>query len=221
MRLFVAMACALVALAAQAPNAAAANEVPDLGPLIDDSGPLPATAADLSGIPDLAFTTPSGLACRKSHGKVTHSVACAGNLLGAPAGTRSVSLGTVHADGNGAAQFLPTAPAGLLGDPAKVPSIMLAPGHKIVFWDFSPTESLVCGSPGYRGGLCAQGGAGERRQGRRAGGNTRVRHLASAKRRLLTQRSSAGTVIWWRTAEPGPITDGEQSPRRRRRSGCR
>lgn len=54
---------------------------------------------------------------------------------------------TVHADGNGPAQFLPMAPDGLLGDPAKVPTTMLAPGHKIVFWDFSPTESLVCGIP--------------------------------------------------------------------------
>ena len=147
MRRLMAMACAAVAVLAQVPNAGAATEIPDLDPLIDDSGPLPGSVAGLTGIPDLAFTTPSGLACRKSRGKVTHSVACAGNLVGAPAGTRSVSLGTVYADGNGPAQFLPMAPAGLLGDPAKVPSIMLAPGHKIVFWDFSPTESLVCGAP--------------------------------------------------------------------------
>lgn len=136
-----------MAVLAQVPNAVAANEVPDLGPLFDDSGPLPGAVGDLTGIPDLAFTTPSGLACRKSRGKVTHSVACAGNFVGAQPGTRSVSLGTVYADGNGAAQFLPMAPAGLLGDPAKVPSITLQPGHKIVFWDFSPTESLVCGIP--------------------------------------------------------------------------
>lgn len=144
------MACAAVAMFGAVPNspdAFAANEIPDLGPLIDDSGPLPATVGDLTGTPDLAFTTASGLACRKSRGKVTHSVACAGNLAGTPPGTRSVSLGTVNADGTGPAQFLPMAPAGLLGDPAKVPSIMLAPGHKIVFWDFSPTESLVCGAP--------------------------------------------------------------------------
>lgn len=147
MRRSMAMACAAVAVLSPVPNAVAANEVPDLGPLVDDSGPLPATVADLTGIPDLAFTTPAGVACRKSRGKVTHSVACAGNIVGAPAGTRSVSLGTVHADGNGPAQFWPAAPDGLLGDPAKVPTIMLTPGHKIVFWDFSPTESLVCGSP--------------------------------------------------------------------------
>ncbi len=142
-----AVVCAAVAMLVPVPNAVAANEIPDLNPLIDDSGPLPGTVSDLTGIPDLAFTTPSGLACRKSRGKVTHSVACAGNFVGAPPGTRSVSLGTVYADGNGPAQFLPMAPAGLLGDPAKVPSIMLVPGHKIVFWDFSPTQSLVCGSP--------------------------------------------------------------------------
>src|SRR5690348_12083624 len=109
------MACAAMAVLISVPNAGAANEIPDLGPLFDDSGPLPGSVADLTGIPDLAFTTPSGLACRKSRGKVTHSVACAGNLVGAPAGTRSVSLGTVYADGNGPAQFMPMAPAGLLG----------------------------------------------------------------------------------------------------------
>lgn len=147
MRRLPAVLCAAVAVLTPVPNAVAANDIPDLGPLIDDSGPLPATVADLTGIPDLVFTTPTGLACRKSRGKVTHSVACTGNLVGAPAGTRSVSLGTVYAGGNGPAQFLPMAPDGLLGDPAKVPSIMLAPGHKVVFWDFSPTESLVCGIP--------------------------------------------------------------------------
>lgn len=147
MRRLLVVACALMAVFAPVTNAVAANEVPDLDPLFDDSGPLPATVTDLTGIPDLAFTTMSGLACRKSRGKVTHSIACAGNLVGTPPGTRSVSLGTVHAEGNGPAQFLPMAPAGLLGNPEKVPSIMLAPGHKIVFWDFSPTESLVCGAP--------------------------------------------------------------------------
>lgn len=146
-RSFLVMACALLALAAQASNAVAAPEVPDLGALIDDSGPLPAAVGDLTGIPDLAFTTPSGLACRKSRGKVTHSLACAGNFPGAPQGTRSVILGTVYAEGNGPAQFLPTAPAGLLGDPEKVPTMMLLPGHKIVFWDFSAAQSLVCGAP--------------------------------------------------------------------------
>ncbi|KAA1429735.1 hypothetical protein [Mycolicibacter arupensis] len=147
MRQLVAVACAAMAVLTQVPNAVAANEVPDLDPLFDDSGPLPGTVGDLSAIPDLAFTTASGVACRKSHGKLTHSVACVGNVVGAPPGTRSVSLGTVAADGSGPAQFLPMAPAGLLGDPGKVPLIMLAPGHKIVFWDFSPTESLVCGAP--------------------------------------------------------------------------
>jgi hypothetical protein len=142
-----AVTCAALVVLSPVPNAVAGNEIPDLDPLLDDSGPVPGAVAELTGIPDLAFTTPTGLACRKSRGKVTHSVACVGNFPGAPAGTRSVTLGTVYAQGNGPAQFLPTAPAGLLGDPAKVPSIMLAPGHKIVFWDFSPTESLVCGAP--------------------------------------------------------------------------
>ncbi|MEB3034090.1 hypothetical protein [[Mycobacterium] nativiensis] len=147
MRQLFAMVCAAMAVLAQAPNAVAANDVPDLGPLIDDSGPLPGAVGDLTGIPDLAFTTPFGMACRKSRGKVTHSVTCTGNVVGAPSGTRSVRLGTVYADGSGPAQFLPTAPDGLLGDPAKVPTTMLQIGHKVVFWDFSPTESLVCGIP--------------------------------------------------------------------------
>ena len=129
------------------PNAGAAPEIPDLDSLIDDSGPVPATAADLAGIPDLAFTTPSGLSCRKSRGKVTHSLACAGSLPGAPAGTRSVSLASVYAQGDGPAVFLPTAPDGLLGDPARIPKIMLMPGHKIVFWDLAAAQSLVCGVP--------------------------------------------------------------------------
>ncbi len=170
MRQLLAMACAAMAVLAQAPNAVAANEIPDLDPLFDDSGPLPGSVADLTGIPDLAFTTPSGLACRKSRGKVTHSVACAGNLVGAPAGTRSVSLGTVYADGNGPAQFMPMAPAGLLGDPARVPSIMLAPGHKIVFWDLSPTESLVCGAPMGTEVVCVLKAA--RENGGKSGGPT-------------------------------------------------
>lgn len=147
MRRLPAVLCAAMTVLAPVPNAVAAVDVPDLGPLIDDSGPLPATPADLAGIPDLVFTTPTGMACRKSRGKVTHNVVCTGNFVGAPAGTRSVSLSTVHATGNGVAQFLPMAPDGLLGDPAKVPSLMLAPGHKVVFWDFSPNESLVCGVP--------------------------------------------------------------------------
>ena len=118
MRELLAVACAAMAVLIPVPNAGAANEVPDLDPLFDDSGPLPGSVADLTGIPDLAFTTPSGLACRKSRGKVTHSVACAGNLVGATAGTRSVSLGTVYADGSGPAQFMPdTARLRKLDDP--------------------------------------------------------------------------------------------------------
>jgi hypothetical protein len=131
----------------QVPNAVAANEVPDLGPLIDISGPLPATAADLPETPDLVFTTPAGLVCRKSHGKVTHIVACQGRFPGTAPSTRSVSLTAVSARGDGPALFLPTAADGLRGDPARVPAITLGIGQKIVFWDFSPTESLACGIP--------------------------------------------------------------------------
>lgn len=147
MRGLLAVTCAAMALLAQIPNAVAAPEVPDLVPLIDDSGPLPATSADLTGIPDLVFTTPTGLVCRKSHGKVTHNVVCQGNFPGAPSGTRSVSLTAAYAQGDGPALFLPTASDGLRGDPERIPTLMLGVGHKVVFWDFSPTESLVCGVP--------------------------------------------------------------------------
>lgn len=139
--------CAALTVLFAAPTAQASPELPDLDSLIDDSGPLPETVADLAGTPDLAFTTATGVACRRSHGKVTHNVVCAGEFPGAPPKTRSVALGSVYADGNGPAQFLPTAPDGLLGDPEKVPSRMLPAGHKIVFWDFSPTQSLACGVP--------------------------------------------------------------------------
>lgn len=139
--------CAAAAVFMQLPDAVAAPDVPDLDSLIDDSGPLPATVGDLTGIPDLVFTTPFGVVCRKSRGKVTHNVVCQGNFPGAPSGTRSVSLAAVYAGGNGPAQFLPTAPDGLRGDPGRVPETALAIGHKIVFWDFSPTQSLVCGIP--------------------------------------------------------------------------
>ena len=145
-RLLAAMAAAAT-LVLPMPSAGAAPEIPGLDALIDDSGPLPDSETGAAGIPDLAFTTPTGVSCRKSRGKVTHNVVCAGNFPGAPAGTRSVSLAAVYLQGDGPAVFLSTAPDGLLGDPARVPKTMLLPGHKIVFWDLSPTESLVCGIP--------------------------------------------------------------------------
>lgn len=147
MRRLLVAACAAMAVLATAPDAVAANEVPDLDPLIDISGPLPATAADLSATPDLVFTTPTGLVCRKSHGMVTHNVVCQGTFPGSPPGTRSVTLTAVSDRGDGPALFLNTAADRLRGDPERVPAVALGVNQKIVFWDFSPTESLVCGIP--------------------------------------------------------------------------
>lgn len=37
----------------------------DIDALIDDSGPLPKQTRDLTALPDLLFTTPSGLLCKR------------------------------------------------------------------------------------------------------------------------------------------------------------
>lgn len=57
----------------------------DIDALIDDSGPLPKQIGDLTALPDLLFTTPSGLLCKKTVVKVIHDVTCAGDLPGTPA----------------------------------------------------------------------------------------------------------------------------------------
>jgi hypothetical protein len=129
------------------PHASAAPDVPDIDSLIDDSGPLPTDTGDLTQIPDLLFTTPAGLICKQSVAKVMHQVACAGDFPGAPAGTRIVSLPTVYDQADGPARFLPTPPERFFGDTSGVVPVLLPTGHKIVFWAFSSTRSLVCGVP--------------------------------------------------------------------------
>jgi len=89
-------ACAWPLLVGAAPHALAAPDIPDIDSLIDDSGPLPRETGDLTAIPNLLFTTPSGLVCKKTVVKVMHDVACTGDLPGAPAGTRVVSLAAVY-----------------------------------------------------------------------------------------------------------------------------
>jgi hypothetical protein len=139
--------CAWPVLFGQLPHALAAPDIPDIAALIDDSGPLPKDAGDLTAIPDLLFTTPSGLTCKTTVVKVMHDVTCTGDLLGAPAGTRVVNLPAIYDQASWPARFLTTPPEKFLGDTAGQVPVLLPTGHKIVFWDFSSTRSLVCGVP--------------------------------------------------------------------------
>jgi hypothetical protein len=141
------VACAWPLLVGAAPHAFAAPDIPDIDSLIDDSGPLPKETGDLTGIPNLLFTTPSGLVCKKTVVKVMHDVTCAGDLPGAPAGTRVVSLAAVYDQASGPARFLPTPPERFFGDTSGQVPVLLPTGHKTVFWAFSSTRSLVCGVP--------------------------------------------------------------------------
>jgi hypothetical protein len=134
-------------LIGMAPHAGATPNIPDIDSLIDDSGPLPKTTGDLEAIPDLLFTTPSGLVCKKTVAKVMHDVTCTGDLPGAPPGTRVVNLPAVYDQASGPARFLPTAPERFFGDTSGQAPVLLPAGHKIVFWAFSSTRSLVCGVP--------------------------------------------------------------------------
>jgi hypothetical protein len=76
-----------------------------------------------------------------------HDVTCAGDLPGAPAGTRVVSLAAVYDQASGPARFLPTPPERFSGDTSGQVPVLLPTGHKIVLWAFSSTRSLVCGVP--------------------------------------------------------------------------
>jgi hypothetical protein len=133
--------------ACSAPNTRAAPNISDIDSLTDDSGPLPKDVAALTAIPELLFTTPSGLLCKKTVVKVMHSVTCAGDLPGAPPGTRVVNLAAVYDQAEGPADFLPTPPEHFFGDTTGQKPVPLPAGHKIVFWNFSGTRSLVCGVP--------------------------------------------------------------------------
>lgn len=134
-----------LALVATVSNAVAAPGIPDVDSLIDDSGPLPASVSDLQQAPNVVFATDSGLVCAVRHGKITHEVNCAGDIPGAPPDVGSVHLPGIYGKGSAPARFVQTPPDALLaGDP---PAAKLPVGHKIVFWDFSPAQSMVCGVP--------------------------------------------------------------------------
>lgn len=140
-----AVAIASVAASMAVPDAIAAPGVPDLGSLIDDSGPLPGSVSDLQEVPNVVFATDSGLLCRMRQGKITHDVNCAGDLPGAPRGAGAVELPGIYGKESIPARFLPAAPDALAA--ANPPAAKLPVGHKIVFWDFSPAQSMVCGVP--------------------------------------------------------------------------
>lgn len=140
-----AVAIISVAVLTAVPNAAAAPAVPDVDSLIDHSGPLPASVDDLQKVPNVVFATDSGLVCRMRQGKITHEVNCTGDIPGAPRDAGAVELPGIYGKESIPARFLPAPPDALVaGNP---PAAKLAVGHKIVFWDFSPAESMVCGIP--------------------------------------------------------------------------
>lgn len=128
-------------------DAAAQPPIPDIDSLIDDSGPLPSSVEDLNAIPELWFSTPTGLLCSERTAKIAHEVACAGNLPGQPAGTHVVSLASVYDKGLGPARFIAKTPEEFFGATTGTAPIAPTPGHKIVFWNFPPSRSLTCGVP--------------------------------------------------------------------------
>lgn len=128
-----------------APNAGAAPAVPDVDSLIDDSGPLPGSVSDLPKTPNLVFATDSGLVCKIRNGRITHDVSCTGNIPGSPPDAGSVELPGIYGKESVPARFRPAPPDALVaGTP---PAATLPVGHKIVFWDLSPAQSMVCGVP--------------------------------------------------------------------------
>lgn len=127
------------------PDAFAAPAIPDVDSLIDDSGPLPGSGGDPRKVPDMIFATDSGLVCRARQGKITHDVNCAGDIPGSPPGAGSVQLPGIYGKGSAPARFVATSPDALVAE--TLAAAKLPVGHKIVFWDFSPTQSMVCGVP--------------------------------------------------------------------------
>lgn len=134
-----------VAVLTVVPNAVAAPGVPDVDSLIDAGGPPPASVSDLQQIPNVVFATDSGLVCRVRQGRITHEVNCAGDIPGAPLDAGAVELPGIYGKESIPARFLPAPPDALMA--ANQPAAKLPVGHKIVFWDFSPAESMVCGVP--------------------------------------------------------------------------
>lgn len=138
------MAIASVAVLTAGPNAVATTGFPDLDALIDDSGPLPASFSDLQKVPTVAFATDSGLVCSLRQGRITHELRCAGDIPGAPPGAGAVELPGIYGKASLPGRFLPAPPDALAAGNAVD---RLAVGHKVVFWNFAPAQSMVCGVP--------------------------------------------------------------------------
>lgn len=128
-----------------APNAVAAPGIPDVDSLIDDSGPMPGSVDELQYVPVRVFATDSGLTCKVWQGRITHDVTCTGDIPGAPPDARAVQLPGIYGRGTTPARFVADHADALVA--GMVPAATLAVGHKIVFWDLSPTQSMVCGVP--------------------------------------------------------------------------
>ncbi|TDZ82142.1 hypothetical protein DE4585_02674 [Mycobacteroides salmoniphilum] len=135
-------------------NAMAAPPIPDIDSLIDDSAPLFASADDLGGSPVLWFSTQSGLLCRERTVKISQQLTCAGPLPGQPAGTQVVTLATAYGQALGPAAFEAKTADEYFGAAAGTTPIVPVPGHKIVFWNFSATDSFMCGVPGSADLVC-------------------------------------------------------------------
>lgn len=143
-----ALACAIcVCLFVVEPPARTYAEpgVPDIDSLIDDSGPVPDDANPWA--PPLLFNTTGGLNCIKSLVKVVWDLACAGDFPGAPAGTRVVTLSYVGGTPSGPAQFRPTPFERFTEQGGAQGPVLLPAGHKIRFFNYADTKTLVCGVP--------------------------------------------------------------------------
>lgn len=77
-----------------------------------------------------------------------------GESAGQPVGTQVVSLATAYVQALGPAAFEAKTADEYFGATGGTAPIVPAPGHKIVFWNFSATESLMCGVPGSADLVC-------------------------------------------------------------------
>lgn len=129
------------------PNAAAAPSIPDIDSLIDDTGPLDTRVVGINGGRAVFFSTANGLLCAQTVVKIAFQVSCAGEFPGQPPGPQVVTVGSAYSQGLGPGAFMDKPAEEYFGDTTNVAPIALAPGHKIVFWNNSATESLMCGVP--------------------------------------------------------------------------
>lgn len=128
-------------------NAAAAPLIPDIDSLIDDTGLLDTRVVGINGGRAIFFSTVNGLLCAQTVVKIAFQVSCAGEFPGQAPGPQVVTVGSAYSQGLGPGAFMDKPAEEYFGDTSNVAPIALAPGHKIVFWNNSATESLMCGVP--------------------------------------------------------------------------